>query len=227
MTRFTPFAIALAAATSLLAGCATQRVPEALGDRPLLANPSAVIATEFAFARAAQDDGQWTAFKRFAASDADMFVPGRVSAQTWLRGRADPPQAVRWQPHKLFIACDGSAAVSTGAWQRPDGSEGYFTTVWLRQGDGRWKWVLDHGDALAIPRGAPPAISSRSASCDGTPDVTTGAAASGGDVKLGQARDRSLNWSSVVAADGSRTVAARLWNGTSFETVVEDKVAAE
>ncbi len=226
MTRLTAWAIALTAA-SLLAGCATQRVPEALGNRPLLANPSAVIATEIAFARAAQDDGQWTAFKRFATSDADMFVPGRVSAQSWLRGRADPSQAARWQPHKVFISCDGGAAVSTGARQLSDGSTGYFTTVWLRQGDGRWKWVLNHGDALAIPRAAPLAIASRSASCNGMPSMSPVAPALGGDLKLGNAHDRSLSWSSTVRPDGSRTVTARLWNGTAYETVLEDIVAAE
>jgi len=31
----------------------------------------------------------------------------------------------------------------------------------------------------------------------------------------------------VVAPDGARTVRARLWNGTAFETVLEDTVAAE
>lgn len=226
MTRLVSL-FALLAAPALLAGCVTQRVPDALGDRPLLANPSAVIATEIAFARAAQDDGQWTAFRRFATGDADMFVPERVDAQTWLKGRADPPQAVRWQPHKVFISCDGGAAVSTGAWQRPDGSTGYFTTVWLRQRDGKWQWVLDHGDTLATPRAAPEAISSHSASCAGLPSSVPAIAGASGDVKSGQARDRSLAWSSVVAPDGSRTVIARLWNGASYETVLEDRVAAE
>lgn len=225
MIRSAPLAFVLAA--TLLAGCTMQRVPHALGDRPLLANPSAVIATEIAFARAAQEDGQWTAFRRFVADDAEMFAPARVSAQSWLKGRADPPQAVRWQPHRIFISCDGGAAVSTGAWQRPDGSEGYFTTVWRRQRDGRWKWVLDHGDKLTTPRVAPNAIASRSASCDGTPPAASGALADGGGIKLGYARDRSLSWVSTVMPDGSRTVVARLWNGTAFETVLEDIVAAE
>ncbi len=227
MTRSAPLAMLLAA-TALLAGCgATQRVPDSLGDRPLLANPSAVIATEIAFARAAQDDGQWTAFRRFATDDADMFVPARVRAQDWLKGRADPPRAVRWQPQPVVMSCDGNAAVSTGAWQRPDGSEGYFTTVWLRQNDGRWKWVLDHGDTLAAPRESSDAIASRVASCKTLPAAVPAGPATNGDVRQGAARDLSLVWSSVVAPDGARTVRARLWNGTAFETVLEDTVAAE
>lgn len=225
MTRSVPLA-SLLAASALLAGCATNRVPDALGNRPLLANPSAVIATEIAFARAAQDDGQWTAFRRFATDDANMFVPERVRAQDWLKGRADPAQAVRWQPQSVAMSCDGNAAVSTGAWQRPDGSQGYFTTVWRRQGDGRWKWVLDHGDTLAAPRGSSDAISSHVASCKALPAALPAATATG-DVKQGASRDRSLVWSSAVAPDGSRTVRAQLWNGSAFETVLEDTVAAE
>jgi hypothetical protein len=226
MIRFAPLA-GLAAVAALLAGCATNRIPDALGDRPLLANPSAVIATEIAFARAAQDDGQWTAFRRFATDDADMFVPARVRAQDWLKGRTDPAQAVRWQTQRVVMSCDGNAAVSTGAWQRPDGSQGYFTTVWRRQNDGRWKWVLDHGDVLAVPRESSDAISSRVASCEALPTALPAATATGGDAKQGAARDNSLVWSSVVAPDGARSVAAHLWNGTAFETVLEDTVAAE
>ena len=48
------------------------------------ANPSAVIATELAFAREAREKGQWTAFRKFAAEDAVMFVPGAVAARPWL-----------------------------------------------------------------------------------------------------------------------------------------------
>ena len=99
------------------------------------ADASAVVAAELAFARAAQEKGQWTAFAEFAADDAVMFVPEPVNAQAWLKGRANPPQAVRWQPHQVWSSCDGSLAVTKGAWQRPDGSVGYFTTVWQRQGN--------------------------------------------------------------------------------------------
>ncbi|HMO67083.1 MAG TPA: hypothetical protein PKE25_00180, partial [Novosphingobium sp.] len=47
------------------------------------ANPSAVIAAEIAFARMAQEKGQWTAFRTHAAKDGVMFVPQMVLAQDW------------------------------------------------------------------------------------------------------------------------------------------------
>ncbi|MGZ3199005.1 MAG: hypothetical protein ACXWI5_04185, partial [Croceibacterium sp.] len=59
------------------------------GLRPT-ANPSAVIATELAYSRAAQEKGQWTAFRDYAADDAIMFDPQTVKAKDWLKGRANP-----------------------------------------------------------------------------------------------------------------------------------------
>ena len=62
------------------------------------ANPSKVVAAELELARAAQEDGQWSAFRDFSAGDAVLFVPEPVAARDWLQGRADPAAALRWQP---------------------------------------------------------------------------------------------------------------------------------
>lgn len=129
------------------------------------ANPSAVIATEIAFARLAQEKGQWTAFRTTATKDAVMFVPQPVYAQDFLKGKADPANAVAWQPHQVWSSCDGSMAITRGAWQAPGGTTGYFTTVWQRQKDGRYKWVLDQGDELPMPLDAPEMIVAKVADC--------------------------------------------------------------
>jgi len=202
------------------------------------ANPSQVIVAELAFARLARDEGQWTAFRETAAEDAVMFVPGPVAAQAWLKDRADPPEAVQWQPHQVFMACDGATGASTGAWQRPDGSTGYFTTIWQREGDDngrarageepRWHWVLDHGDVLAAPREMDgDMIASRVASCTGNAkeaarsipaDTPIVPAASG----TRAARDGTLIWSWQVDAKGARTVSVSLWNGNGYDVVLND-----
>ncbi|HBM04334.1 MAG TPA: hypothetical protein DD369_01900, partial [Erythrobacter sp.] len=92
------------------------------------ANPSKVVAAELELARAAQEDGQWSAFRDFSAGDAVLFVPEPVAARDWLQGRADPAAALQWQPHHIWSSCDGSLAVTRGAWQHPDGAQGEFTT---------------------------------------------------------------------------------------------------
>ncbi|MBD3730873.1 MAG: hypothetical protein IE933_14330 [Sphingomonadales bacterium] len=167
MTRAIPTLLALTALAAVATGAATGADAKRQRDLPPRANPGEVVATELAFARAAQDEGQWTAFADYATKDAVMFVPEPVNAQEWLKKRANPEQAVKWQPHKVWSSCDGSLAVTKGAWQRPDGSVGYFTTVWERQKKGEYRWVLDRGDALQTPLPEPEMIAAEVATCNG------------------------------------------------------------
>jgi hypothetical protein len=155
--------LALAAMAGASAGAEDRPGPPGRA-RNSYADPSAVIAAELAFARAAQEKGQWTAFAATAANDAVMFQPQMVLAQQWLKGRANPPVAVKWQPHQVWSSCDGSLMVSHGAWQGPR-QTGYFTTLWQRQRNGAYKWIYDGGDSLAQPLAAPEMILARIADC--------------------------------------------------------------
>ena len=206
----------------LLAACASS---DALRNRPLSANPSAFIAAEIGFARLAQEKGQWTAFRETAAPDAVMFVPQRVKARDWLKSQKDPAEAVKWQPHAVYVSCDGNAGATTGAWQK-GGESGYFTTVWLRDPKkGDLLWTLDHGDTLTTPREAPDFIASKQATC-GSPGVGVDGGTEGEDRMIGLSPDQTLSWTSTVRADQSRRVTIRLWDGTQMATVIDDQVAA-
>lgn len=216
--------LVLAAVTlSLVAGCAQGPDPR---KRPLAANPSAYVAAEIAFARLAQEKGQWTAFRETSAPDAVMFVPQRVKARDWLKAQANPAEAVKWQPHAVYVSCDGNAGATTGAWQKGSGN-GYFTTVWLRDPiSGKINWVLDHGDALTAPRAAPDFIESKQAKCGSRPAVPIEAGDEGDDMAVGLSPDQTLSWTSTVRPDQSRRVVIRLWDGKTMATVIDDKVAA-
>ncbi|MDE2561977.1 MAG: hypothetical protein KGL48_06965 [Sphingomonadales bacterium] len=241
-------AIGLALAISLAATPAHARRERGL--RPV-ANPGAVIAAELGFASEAQEKGQWTAFRDTAAKDAEMFVPQRVNARDWLKGRANPPVAVKWQPQVVWSSCDGSYAVTRGAWQRP-GSTGYFTTVWRRDKKGRLEWVLDQGDTLDKPlpdvdfaegkvadcpkRGA----ELRGASPDGWPqDKDTGGrlaplraalpdtqVPAGADSKEGRSDDATLAWRSTVMPDMARRFTVWAWQDGGWKQVIDSHVAA-
>ena len=211
-----------AIAAPLLAACAPS---DDLRNRPLSANPSAFIAAEIGFARLAQEKGQWTAFRETAAPDAVMFVPQRVKARDWLKSQKDPAEVVKWQPHAVYVSCDGNAGATTGAWQK-GGENGYFTTVWLRDPKkGDLLWTLDHGDTLTTPREAPDFIASKQATC-GSPGVGVEGGAEGEDRMIGLSPDQTLSWTSTVRADQSRRVTIRLWDGTQMATVIDDQVAA-
>ena len=188
------------------------------------------LDAESAFAADAQTFGQWTAFRKWAARDATMFVPQPVNAQEWLKDRKDPAKAIDWWPTASYVACDGSLAVNTGGWKRPDGAVGYFSTVWQRQKDGGWKWIVDSGDALAQPRPRIDRIAVERASCalvqSFLPNHTH--AGPGGVVPLpegrGYANDMSLTWHWSVEADGTRSLIVNLAGHTS--PVIDDKIAA-
>lgn len=217
----------------LMALSACVKAPQGIDAfQPKLANPSAIIAAEIAFNRLAQEKGQWTAFRETAAKDATMFVPQPVLAQEYLKGKTDPEQSVKWQPHKAFMSCDGKTGVTTGAWQRPDGSVGYFTTVWQfiqknDRGDGTWKWVLDHGDSLTAARESREMIETRVASCKGRAPAELVAPPEGAKMKAGYSRDQSLTYIWVVQPDGARTLQVKLWNGETSDVVISDKVGAQ
>jgi hypothetical protein len=179
---------------------------------PGYANPGAVVAEEIAFAQLAQEKGQWTAFRTTATKDAVMFVPQMVYAQVHLKDLPNPAQSVRWQPHQVWSSCDGSLAVTRGAWQNGDKS-GYFTTVWQRQKNGRYKWVLDQGDELPMPLDAPDMIVSKVADCPPGYNSRRGPKVQDFKGKLpaldparrtGQSVDGTLGWEATTSPDGAR-----------------------
>jgi len=200
-----------------------------------VANPSAIVKAELSFARLAEEKGQWTAFRETAADDAIMFTPDLVNAQQWLKGKADPPQAVDWQPHKIFMSCDGSTGVSTGAWQSASGETGHFTTIWQQQDFGtrrpnkdiEWKWVFDDGQPLATPLAEPDYIETEVASCKARVPAGFPPANPTGKGKSGASADGSLIWNAAFAADGSRIVFVdQAQDDGSFRRVHEYRVAA-
>lgn len=220
----------------LLASCATggdreqQRYNRVLG-KPV-ANPSEIVRAELSFARLAQEKGQWTAFRQTAADDAIMFAPGLVNAQQWLKGKADPAQSVDWQPHKIYMSCDGSMAVSTGAWQNAKGGTGYFTTIWRQDNFGNrkpgkgpeWKWVFDHGAPLDTPIAEPDFVETEVAPCkgDADPSSLTGFQIQG--ARAAQSNDGSLAWTAAMDGDGGHILQAYLWDGSAYTNIVTNKV---
>jgi hypothetical protein len=179
-----------------------------------------VIAAEVAFNQLAQEKGQWTAFLETSATDAEMFVPQRVKAAEWLKKRANPPQSVKWQPHEVWSSCDGSYAVTRGAWQGAGGKFGYFTTLWERQPKARgYKWLLDQGNDMAVEIAAPEMIAGLVADCrprqaggpDGAgPDGRPGGPPPGGKPKDRNAKPPVLTPATTPAIPGVEPIAISL-----------------
>jgi hypothetical protein len=199
------------------------------------------VEAERAFAADAQKIGQWTAFRKWSTDDATMFVPQPANAHEFLKDKKDPPKAIDWWPTASWVSCDGKLAVNTGGWKQPDGSVGYFTTVWRKQPDGGWKWVLDLGDAASQPRERPAQPKVRQATCPG-PELgppayqEVGPSGVGAWEAFGNSDDKSISWHWIIWPGGRRELAVEITNkgtpapsglrGGSRELVIDDKIAA-
>lgn len=184
-----------------------------------------VLARERAFDERATRDGQWTAFRATASTDSLMFVPQAVNAQNWLAGRADPPVAVRWQPHGVFVSCDGLLATTHGFAQWPDGSLTRFRTIWQRQTSGDWKWVLVAGWPVATAPAAPTEPEIQIANCE-QPSPPAPASANAGDAR-GASPDGSLRWLARVDGDGRGFLVLWGWNGRFIQQLSSDTMGPQ
>lgn len=180
-----------------------------------------VLAAERAFDRLAASDGQWTAFRATAAPDAVLFVPRRVDASTWLAGRADPPQTPRWRPHGVFVSCDGQTATTYGITRASHlDSFNRFRTIWQRQGDGSWKWLLIAEWPIAQDQPAPPEPEILIANCTRNPPAPSPDAGLSG--RRGYSADTSLRWYEDVDESGRGNLSIHGWNGAFFQQLSSD-----
>ena len=186
--------------------------------RPV-AHPSEVITTELAFARMAREKGTWTAFREYSTNDALMASPGFVNAHQALKGEADPAEPIVWGPDHVWSSCDGSFAVSTGGAQYPSGRKARFVSVWQRQKNGDYRWVLDQGvpDDEAVV--SPETIGAEVADCPAGPPPRKLDIRSGEDWSSAVSNDGTLAWETQIASDCSRTVVVRMRRGEAMTEV--------
>ena len=210
--------IVVAAALAALTGCAAGPREGRDSFRPLSANPSQVIATERAFARMAREKGTWTAFRYYATKDALTPSPKLENAQDGLKGVADPPQPILWGPDAAWSSCDGSFVADTGEAAFPSGRKGRFLTIWQRQDNGEFRWVLDQG--FDSPGGAidPETIPARVAECPSgkRSDQRVRRGEAWGS---GQSNDGTLAWETRIAPDCTRTAIVRMMGSNGWEEV--------
>jgi hypothetical protein len=211
----------------MLASCASPSGPRGRGPVKFAQNPTVILALDIAQNRLAQDKDAYAALGETAAKNAVIFVPEPVEAKPWLKAQS-PLKNTSWQPHRVFMSCDGKTGVTTGAikWGNVDG---YYTTVWQffqkPDGTGDWRWVLSHGDSIEVKREAPEFLQPKTASCKGAAPAILSAPGVGEQMKQNLSRDQSLSVSWLYRPDKSRMIEVKLWNGSAMETVLRDEVA--
>jgi ketosteroid isomerase-like protein len=115
-----------------------------------------MVKTEQAFSKMAEEKNTRDAFMAFIADDGLLFRPGAVNGKKWMLEHPGPPPADKrpllvWQPAYAGMAASGDMGFTTGPWEakadindEPQGY-GHFVTVWKKQADGSWKFVVDLG----------------------------------------------------------------------------------
>jgi len=115
-----------------------------------------MVKTEQAFSKMAEEKNTRDAFMTFIADDGLLFRPGAVNGKKWMIEHPAPPTdkkpLLAWQPSFAGMAASGDLGFTTGPWEfkgdikdeKPSGY-GHFVTVWKKQPDGSWKFVVDLG----------------------------------------------------------------------------------
>ena len=115
-----------------------------------------MIETEQAFSKTAEVKNARDAFTEFIAEDGLLFRPRAVNGKKWMNEHPVPPSdkhpLLAWQPAFAEMAKAGDLGFTTGPWEfkedikdaKPSGY-GHFVTLWKKQQDGSWKFIVDLG----------------------------------------------------------------------------------
>lgn len=117
-----------------------------------------VVAAENAFADRAAESGTRTAFLEFAADNGVVFNLKPENAKEVWQKRAVNNSLLAWRPMWVDVSTAGDLGYTTGTWAfSPTKSDapvswGEYFTIWKKQTDGSWKFLLDlgiqHGKAV-------------------------------------------------------------------------------
>jgi hypothetical protein len=111
-----------------------------------------MAATEREFEAFAEKAGIKAAFIEYAAPDGVLFAPDKVNAKAYWSSRGESNALLSWAPNYADISTNGLIGYTYGNWEfRPKGKNsepagfGHFITVWQRQPDGKYRFVVDIG----------------------------------------------------------------------------------
>ena len=119
---------------------------------------SSLVEAERAFSSASAQLGTRDAFIDNLADDAVIFRPGPVNAQSYLQQQPLEPGLLSWEPVFADVGAAGDLGFTTGPWEfrrEPTDAEaiahGQYFSIWMKQADGSWKVVVDHGTVSPAP----------------------------------------------------------------------------
>ena len=242
----------VAAISFALSACVNQQIPgpsntviqRVLKDAPGAAQPSTIVSTELAYARAAKERGFANAASDYAAPGA--LLHGRYGVVPFENVADDLRQAdiqTQWAPRLVVKSCDGSLALSQGRFVDREGKVGNYVTTWARQPDGSYKWTYDaaglddpqpsqrpdfeDGDivvtAMDVVQGLIATCSRGDEAVPPPPAIPVG---EGGASAAQISRDGTLRWRWEHRTDGVKYVTADYFFEGQWVTAIEEELAS-
>jgi ketosteroid isomerase-like protein len=115
-----------------------------------------LLKTDRDFANMSLKDGMFSAFLFYIADDGvilrDNSFPskGKVALMQYFTGKTDTASTLNWEPVYEAIAESGDLGYTYGVWSSTEKlsgqiSRGTYVTIWKKQNNGSWKFVLDTG----------------------------------------------------------------------------------
>jgi len=137
----------------VLAGCGREQK----GD------PTALIATDLAFSRMSVEKGLNAAFIFYAddrvvkVRDGNFPITGKVNMVRAYMARPDTGMVLRWKPVTADVGAANDLGYTFGEWElylkaKDTTMYGNYISIWKKQQDGTWKYVLDAGSDTPKPR---------------------------------------------------------------------------
>ncbi len=157
--------IALLLATSLMACNQSKTEIKMHINSP--ASATELIAADKAFSAMSTEKGMAKAFVQYASDDVvklrDKQLPilNKEDLKKWLGDEGKEDFVLSWEPTKADIAQSGDLGYTFGNWllktKTSDGKDtvvyGNYVSIWKKQADGTWKYVLDGGNTTPKPAG--------------------------------------------------------------------------
>lgn len=121
-----------------------------------LPDKNEIINADMEFSRLSEEKGMKTAFIEYIDSNGVLLRPNEMpivgaNAIDYLIQQNDTGYSLTWQPNNAEISVSGDLGYSYGIYaMRPASKDtviyGTYTSIWKKQKDGKWKFVLDSGN---------------------------------------------------------------------------------
>lgn len=115
-----------------------------------------LMEADKAFSALCEKEGMKSAFIEYLDSNGVLLRPGHMpivgaAAIDFIIQQSDTGYTLSWQPSFADVSASGDMGYTYGlytmTWHGIDSvSYGTYTSIWKKQSDGKWKYVLDSGN---------------------------------------------------------------------------------